>query len=80
MSATLPEILTAEEAARFLRLDLDRAPEAAVQALHRIEDQRGLVSVRYSRHRLYPLAELRRFIEEEAQERREQAARRRAEA
>lgn len=58
-----PTLLTAEEAARYLRLDEDRDVEKAVRALYRYVDRHELRAAMVGVHRRFSIRELDRFIE-----------------
>lgn len=59
-----PRLLTAEEAARYLRLTDDgRDVQAAVKALNRLVDRNLIRPCLVGRHRRYSRRELDRFID-----------------
>ncbi len=58
-----PRLLTAEEAAAYLRLDDGRDIEAAVKALNRLVDRRLIRPCLIGRHRRYSRLELDRIID-----------------
>ena len=60
----VPALLTAEEACRFLRLDLGRDIAAALKALRRLVDRRQLRPCPVGRNNRYSRGELLRFISE----------------
>ena len=60
----VPALLTAEEACRFLRLDLGRDMDAAMKALRRLVDRRLLRPCQVGRYNRYSRSELLRFISE----------------
>ena len=60
-------LLTAEEACRYLRLDENREPDAALKALTRLVDKRLLRPCIVGKHRRYGRQELDRFIEQQTE-------------
>lgn len=58
-----PVLLTAEEAATYLRLDEDRDVEKAVRALYRYVDRHELSATVIGVHRRFSIRELDRFID-----------------
>ena len=58
-----PVLLTAEEAAHYLRLDEDRDVEKAVRALYRYVDRHELSAAVVGVHRRFSIRELDRFID-----------------
>lgn len=60
----VPEVLTAEEACRFLRLDEDRDMEQASRALQRLVDKRLLHPCRLGRHNRFTRQELSRLVKD----------------
>ncbi len=56
------EIMTAEEACRYLRLDIGRDSDAAVKALNRLVDKGLIRPCLVGKHRRYTRDELQRFI------------------
>lgn len=59
-----PALMTAAEAASFLRLDEGRDSDAAVKALNRLVDKDLIRPCLVGKHRRYSRDELRRFIGE----------------
>jgi hypothetical protein len=64
----VPALLTAEEACRFLRLDLDRDTGAALKSLRRLVDRRLLRPCQVGRSNRYSRSELLRFIAERTEQ------------
>ena len=64
----VPALLTAEEACRFLRLDLGRDMDAALKALRRLVDRRQLRPCQVGKYNRYSRAELLRFIHERTEQ------------
>lgn len=62
-----PELLSAEDAARFLLLDQGRDMSAAIKALNRLVDKGKVRPVIVGKHRRYAVAELRRYINDETE-------------
>lgn len=60
----VPALLVAEEACRFLRLDLGRDMDAALKALRRLVDHRQLRPCQVGKYNRYARSELLRFIAE----------------
>lgn len=58
-----PRLLTAEEAASYLRLDEGRSTEQAIRALFRYVTRRQLRAAIVGNHRRFSIRELDRFIE-----------------
>ena len=58
-----PVLLTAEEAATYLRLDEDREVAKAVRALYRYVDRHELSATVIGVHRRFSIRELDRFID-----------------
>lgn len=58
-----PRLLTAEEAAGYLRLDEGRSTEQAVRALYRYVDRGELRAAVVGNHRRFDVQELDLFIE-----------------
>lgn len=61
-AAPTHEILTAEEACRYLRLDIGRDSDAAIKALNRLVDKGRIRPCLVGKHRRYTRDELCRFI------------------
>lgn len=57
-----PEVLTAEETIRVLRLDLGRSGTAAQAALNRLVDRKVLRPAMYVKVRMFTITEIRRFL------------------
>ena len=64
----VPALLTAEEACRFLRLDLGREMDAALKALRRLVDRRLLRPCKVGLYNRYGRSELLRFISERTEQ------------
>lgn len=60
----IPALMTAQDACRFLRLDLDREMKNAIKALNRLVDKDLIRPCLVGNHRRYSHDELRRFIGE----------------
>lgn len=59
-----PAVMTAEEAARYLRLDIGRSMPLALKALDRLTyEQQVIRPCMYRKQRLYSRAELDRFVQ-----------------
>ena len=58
-----PRLLTAEEAAAYLRLDEDRDASAAIRSLYRYVDRGELRAAVVGNHRRFDVRELDNFIE-----------------
>ena len=60
-----PSLMTAEEAVRYLRLDVGRGLPAALKALQRLVERMKIRPCRVGKHRRYSRHELDRFIADE---------------
>ena len=62
-----PAVMTAEEACRYLRLDVGREMKNAIKALNRLVDRKLIRPCMYMKERRYTRDELDRFLAEQTE-------------